>query len=127
LTDKKPDESRTPDDFLRWKARDVLDSDSAHPLVYELKQAAVKLGKSERWLADKLRDGRFPGRKIGRTWKLTSDDLDEILRLCAVRAESVGPTGAAIPGASQSSSMTRTTARRMESVAKRSRRFEDTS
>jgi hypothetical protein len=83
------------------------------PLVYELDEAAVKLGKSERWLADKLRGGQFPGRKIGRTWKLAPDDLDEIVRLCAVALESAPPTDATNSVVPQSSSMTRTTARRL--------------
>lgn len=85
----------------------------AHPLVYELNEAAGKLGKSERWLADQLRGGQFPGRKIGRTWKLTSDDLDQIIRLCAVAPETALRTDAANREFSQTSSMTRTTARRM--------------
>jgi hypothetical protein len=82
-------------------------------LVYELDEAAAKLGKSERWLADKLRGGQFPGRKIGRTWKLTPDDLDEIVRLCAVAPELLPRIGAANCAVPQTSSMTTTTARRM--------------
>ena len=88
-------------------------SATIRPLVYELDEAACKLGKSERWLADQLRSGRFPGRKIGRTWKLAPDDLDEIIRLCARAPESASPVEAVRPAQPQVSSMTRTTARRM--------------
>lgn len=91
----------------------MSDARVAHPLVYELDEAALKLGKSERWLADKLRGGLFPGRKVGRTWKLAPVDLEEIIRLCAVAPEPAPPTDPAMCSGSQVSSMTRTTARRM--------------
>lgn len=84
-----------------------------HALVYEIDEAAVQLGKSERWLADKLRAGQFPGRKIGRTWKLTPDDLDEIIRLCAVAPEPIPRSDAVNHAVPRTSPMTRTTARRM--------------
>lgn len=86
---------------------------SCTPLVFELDEAAVMLGKSKRWLEDRLRGGQFPGRKIGRTWKLAQDDLEEIVRLCAVAPTAATPTNSTDTAASSRSSMTRTTARRM--------------
>lgn len=83
------------------------------PLLYELSEAAVKLGTTERWLADKLRGGHFPGRKIKRRFKLAPDDLDEIIRLCAIAHRPTAPTDSANHAVPQTSSMTRTTARRM--------------
>ena len=44
---------------------------------------------------------------------LSGNDLDEIVRRCAVAPKRVLPAGVAIPAAPQLSSMTRTTARRM--------------
>ncbi|MCV7010474.1 helix-turn-helix domain-containing protein [Mycobacterium gordonae] len=82
------------------------------PLVFDIAAAAQQIGASERWLADQARARRFPGRKVSRRWYFTREDLDEILRLCAV-----GPTFATSAGgertAPQGSSMTRTTARRV--------------
>jgi hypothetical protein len=85
-----------------------------HPLVYDLDEASAKLGKSERWLADKLRARRFPGRKVGRTWKLTQDDLDEIIQLCAIARQPASPVDSAVYAVPQTSSITRTSARRMQ-------------
>jgi hypothetical protein len=103
------------------------------PLVYDLNEAAIKLGKSERWLADKLRLHQFPGRKVGRTWKLTPDDLDEIIQLCAVSPGAASHSNAEAPEPAsgvdaaqrpvpQASSMTRTTARRMRGDGQQSSR-----
>ena len=85
---------------------------STSPVVYDLDQAAGLIKSTTRWLADGLRAGRLPGRKIGRRWFLTPEDLHEILRLCAV-VPTAAPTTDANPATPQSSSMTRTTARRM--------------
>lgn len=83
------------------------------PLLYDLSEAAVQLGTSERWLAGKLRAGDFPGRKLKRTWKLSPDDLVEIVRLCGVGPEPAPLADAVNHAVPQTSSMTRTTARRM--------------
>src|SRR5689334_7487265 len=80
------------------------------PLVYELDEAAAAIGVSPRWLADQLRAGKFRARKIARRWKFSNEDLDEILRECAVSPRlglSVNPAGPHV------SSMTTRTARRM--------------
>ena len=85
---------------------------SPSPLVFDISAAAPLIGASERWLADKLRAGAFPGHKVARRWMLTEDDLREILRICAV------PTAAPVCDTAnldrpQVSSMTRMTARRL--------------
>jgi hypothetical protein len=34
---------------------------------------------SERWYVARLRDGRLPGRKVGRNWRLTDQDIVDAL------------------------------------------------
>jgi Helix-turn-helix domain len=82
------------------------------PLIYDVATAAELLKQTERWLTDQLRRGRFPARKIGRRWALSKDDLDEIVRLCAVSGPPA-PSSAAEAGVPQARSMTRTSARRI--------------
>lgn len=33
----------------------------------------------ERWLAERLRDGRISGYRIGRIWRMTQTDVDELI------------------------------------------------
>ena len=57
-------------------------------MIRDLGEAAAEIGSSERWLADNLRNGRFPAKKIGRKWMLDDDDIDvliSVLQLVAVR------------------------------------------
>lgn len=52
-------------------------------LTYSTAEAAKRMGApSERWLIDQLRSGRFPGRKIGRTWRMTDSDIGDAIDLC---------------------------------------------
>jgi hypothetical protein len=47
-----------------------------------------------RWMADRLRDRRFSGRKIRGHWRLTDSDIEFALDVCAngaVREEVSGP------------------------------------
>lgn len=81
------------------------------PLLFTLYQAAAILGCTPKWLADQLRAHRFPARKIGRKWMLSEDDLDEIVRRCAVAPRRPAPP--ADPAVPHVGSMTRTTTRRM--------------
>ena len=37
---------------------------------------------SERWLLERVRDGRFPARKIGRNWRMTDQDIADALDIC---------------------------------------------
>jgi hypothetical protein len=76
-----------------------------------LGEAAAELHCSERWLADNLRAGRFPAKKIGRKWVVSDDDITAILEICSVRTTTV-PTGMDFLGESQCS-MTSTTRRRL--------------
>jgi hypothetical protein len=81
--------------------------------LMDLAQAAAEIGASERWLADNLRAGRFPAKKIGRRWKLSDDDISAILQICSVNHASVFSVDSSV-GVSPSSSMTKTTARRLQ-------------
>ena len=38
---------------------------------------------SERWLIEQLRSGRFPGRKVGRHWRMTDADINTALDICS--------------------------------------------
>jgi Helix-turn-helix domain len=79
--------------------------------LMDLGQAAAKLQCSERWLANNLRAGRFPAKKIGRKWVLDYDDIAAILRIC-----SVVPVGSAADSSASfaaGTSMTKTTRRRL--------------
>jgi hypothetical protein len=80
--------------------------------LIELARAAAEIGCTERWLADQLRAGRFPGKKIGRKWMLSDDDIAAILQICSV-TPSVFSIDTALC-ASSSSSMTKTTRRRLQ-------------
>jgi hypothetical protein len=81
-------------------------------MIMDLGQAAAKLQCSERWLADNLRAGRFPAKKIGRKWRLSDDDIAVILQICSVNPTAF-PTETALCAA-PSSSMTNTTLRRLQ-------------
>jgi hypothetical protein len=51
--------------------------------TYSVEQAVEIIGApSERWLTEHLRSGRFPGRKVGRHWQVTDQDIAAILDLC---------------------------------------------
>jgi hypothetical protein len=51
--------------------------------TYSVLEAAQQMGApSERWLIEQLRVGRFPGRKVGRSWRMTSDDIAVALDVC---------------------------------------------
>ena len=55
------------------------------PLTYDLADAAERIGGvSERWLAAQLRDGKIPGRKVGRKWRMTAGDIDACLEIFKV-------------------------------------------
>jgi hypothetical protein len=82
-------------------------------MIRELGQAATELRCSERWLADNLRKGRFPAKKIGRKWVLSDDDINAILEICSVNRASAFPVDSSAR-VSPSSSMTKTSLRRLE-------------
>jgi hypothetical protein len=77
-----------------------------------LAEAAAEIGASERWLGDQLRAGKFPAHKIGRKWKFSEDDIRAILQICSVTPSAFSTDTALC--ASPSSSMTKTTRRRLQ-------------
>ena len=76
-------------------------------LLRDLSQAAAELQCSERWLAENLRAGRFPAKKIGRKWMLGNDDISAILEICSVNHASAVTVDSSV-GVAASSSMTKT-------------------
>ncbi|KQY02932.1 hypothetical protein ASD37_25630 [Mycobacterium sp. Root135] len=51
--------------------------------TYGIAQAAVLMNCSPRWLVEQLRANRFRGRKVGRQWLMTEQDIADALDLCA--------------------------------------------
>ena len=50
------------------------------PLTYSLAEAAQRIGGvTERWLAIRLRDGQASGYKIGRQWRMTEFDIQDLI------------------------------------------------
>ena len=82
-------------------------------ILMDLTQAAAELHCSERWLADHLRAGRFPAKKIGRKWVLSDDDINAILQICSVN-EASALSADSSGSVATSSSMTTTTLRRLQ-------------
>lgn len=79
------------------------------PLTHNIATSAMRMGApSERWLIDGLRAGRFRGRKVGRHWRMTDEDIVDALDACVndVRRPAVSSTAA-------SSGLTPTSRRRM--------------
>jgi hypothetical protein len=87
-------------------------------ILLDLGQAAAKLHCSERWLADNLRSGRFPAKKIGRKWVLSDDDIAAILQICSVNKSSAFCADSSNSAAALSS-MTKTSLRRLEQRSRR--------
>jgi hypothetical protein len=87
-------------------------------ILRDLRQAAAELLCTERWLADGIRSGRFPAKKINRRWVLGEDDLAAILRICSVNQRTDRFIDD-LPGVAATSSMTTTTARRLRQSDRR--------
>jgi hypothetical protein len=87
------------------------------PILKDIAQAAAAIPCTERWLADGLRSGRFPGRKIARKWMLSDQDIAAILEICSVAPTAV--SAGSTPCLAASSSMTKTTARRLQQSSRR--------
>ena len=82
-------------------------------ILLDLGQAAAQLHCSERWLADNLRAGRVPAKKIGRKWVLSADDIAAILQICSKNHLPPFSVDSSVSHAPPSS-MTKTTLRRLE-------------
>jgi hypothetical protein len=91
-------------------------------MIRDLGEAAAEIRSSERWLADNIRRGRFPAKKIGRKWMLDDDDMSAILEICSINQSSVLSADSSV-GVSPSSSMTKTTLRRLQKNTSRQGRF----
>lgn len=57
-----------------------------------LEQAAEYLGRTPQWLAGAARQRTVPGRKVGRTWRFTEDDLSSYLDSVRTGGESARVT-----------------------------------
>lgn len=73
---------------------------------------AQHLGVTERFLIEKLRAGVYPGRKIGRHWRLTDADVETILDLCSNNFACVSEVARTTP-TSLASGLTVTSRRRV--------------
>lgn len=52
-------------------------------ITYSIEEVTQQLGApSPRWVIEQLRSGRFPGRKVGRNWRLTDQDIADALDAC---------------------------------------------
>ena len=70
---------------------------STSNLTYSSGDAAIRMGApSERWLIEKLRAGAFPGRKVGRHWRMTDSDISDALAACSNEVRRI--QAAATPG-----------------------------
>jgi len=48
--------------------------------ILTVPQAAIQLQVSERTIYEWLRDGKIPGKKIGKTWRISAEVLNDFLR-----------------------------------------------
>ena len=51
-----------------------------HNRILTVPQAAEQLQVSERTVYEWLRDGKLPGRKIGKVWRLSAEAINEFVR-----------------------------------------------
>lgn len=59
--------------------------------TYSVAEVAEQIGApSQRWVVEQLRSGRFPGRKIGRNWRLTEEDVVAALEVCRFNPSETG-------------------------------------
>lgn len=86
------------------------------PITYSVDEAADRMGApSERWVVEQIRRGRFPARKIGRTSRMTEQDISDALDACLNKRDCPGeatqrgsgltPTGSRILAATQDRSL----------------------
>lgn len=55
-------------------------------LTFDVSEGAARLGVTTDWYMRQLRARKLPGHKIGRTWRLTNEDLQKALELTAIAA-----------------------------------------
>lgn len=51
--------------------------------TYSTAEVAEQMGCSERWLIEQLRSDRFPARRVSRHWRMTDQDIQAALEICA--------------------------------------------
>lgn len=67
------------------------------PLTYSLAEAAQRIGGvTERWLATGLRAGELPGHKIGRQWRMSEADIQDIINRSRVVPRTVSVADATV-------------------------------
>ena len=54
-------------------------NDAEDPILYTVAEAAQRLGKGPRWLADRIRDGRVEHVRLGRSIRLTPEQLQKLV------------------------------------------------
>ncbi|AEK08006.1 hypothetical protein ANAYA_47 [Mycobacterium phage Anaya] len=86
---------------------------TAPALTRPLAEVAALIPCSERWLTEQVRAGRVPGRKIGRSWRMTQADIDAALESFRVSPESGRKSVA--PPANRPLALTPTSRRRTRS------------
>ncbi|QWK51378.1 excise [Mycobacterium phage Stinson] len=86
---------------------------TAPALTRPLAEVAALIPCSERWLTEQVRAGRIPGRKIGRSWRMTQADIDAALESFRISPESGRKSVA--PAANRPLALTPTSRRRTRS------------
>ncbi|MFE3196233.1 helix-turn-helix domain-containing protein [Nocardia sp. NPDC059240] len=61
--------------------------------TFALEIAADRIGASRDWVMRQLRTGRFPGRKVGRDWRMTESDILASIEIVARPARSTDMSG----------------------------------
>ena len=60
------------------------------PHTHSIAEVCELIGcDSQDWLIDRVRDGRFPGRKIVRQLRFSDDDIRGIIDACSVQPRSI--------------------------------------
>ncbi len=85
--------------------------------TYSLAEAAPQFPCSERWLAEKIRDGHFNARKICGHWRMTEADIEYALEQCR--------NGGRPSSEDNRLGLTSTSRRRLENEKARRERAED--
>ena len=79
-----------------WRCFALESGAVANSETYSTAESPELIGApSERWLIERLRSGPFRGRKIGRHWRMTEQDIADALDVCAndSRVASTVPRG----------------------------------
>jgi len=61
--------------------------------ILTVPQAAARLQVSERTIYEWLREGKLPGRKIGKVWRLSAEVLNDFMRGALIRSHTISGEG----------------------------------